>query len=539
MIDLTNKDHIIKLIQADQPRQTKLARQAAYVRGENPSILAPYPKEEPDNRIPVPFVKRGINMVVGYAFKEGSIVYKGDGYDKALEEIYDTNDEGLRNGELGATALAHGFAYELHWSEGGKDQFAQIPVAQCIPVFDGSLKPQMLGFIRYWQERDIFKNENIVYVWVYDATGLQKYKGQSIDTINLDGGREAHGYGRVPVIQFKISSDGSNFFDHVTQLIDFYDKIMSEDFADELARFAQAYLGMTYKLSNYEDPETHETEADLIKKSKIFQGLAADRAVTDQIAFITKNINSEFTKEAADRCERLIYEMLQLFNQNDDTFVQASGVAQKYKLLGFEYLVTSILTYFSIGLQDRIALVKKLNANMTATGEQNTDVTIDFNRNLPDDLVSLADIALKLKDVLSDETILRLFPTYVVEDVGEELEKITGQRDSDIEGFMSTGGAEPGMAMPGDGNVQATALNGAQVTSLQGIAQAVADNQLPYETALELVMVAFPNIDRETAERMLKPAEAFTPEKEEVVINGMQTGQKEGAEEGQVNGEGA
>jgi SPP1 family phage portal protein len=436
LIDLTNKDHIIKLIQSDGPRQAKLSRQAAYVRGENPAILAPYPKEEPDNRIPVPFVKRGINMVVGYALKEGNVVYKGDGYDDSLKEIYDANDEGLLDAELGATALAHGFAYELHWSEGGKDQFAQIPVAQCIPVFDDSLKPKMIGFIRYWKERDIFKNEDVVYVHAYDAKGKQEYTGKSVETI-VPGKSEVHGYSRVPVIQFKISSDGSNFFDHVTQLIDFYDKIMSEDFADELARFAQAYLGMTYNLGNAVDEDTGETEVDKIKRDRIFQGLASDRAVTDQIAFITKNINAEFTKEAADRCERLIYEMLQLFNPNDDTFVQASGVAQKYKLLGFEYLVTSILTYFAIGLQDRIALVKKLNANMAATGEQNTDVTIDFKRNLPDDLVSLAEIASKLKDVLSDETILRLFPTYVVEDVDDELSKIKDQKDKAIEDFMN------------------------------------------------------------------------------------------------------
>jgi SPP1 family phage portal protein len=239
-------------------------------------------------------------------------------------------------------------------------------------------------------------------------------------------------------VQFKISSDGTNLFDHVTALIDFYDKIMSEDFADELARFASAYMLAAGHIDDITaDPDTGETDYDRIKRTKLFSGLAGDKSVTDQIAFLTRDINSAFIDSAADRCERLIYEMLQLFNPNDDTFVQASGVAQKYKLLGFEYLCATIATYFSIGLQDRIALIKKLDSNLSAGNNSvNTDVTITWNRNLPDDLFQLSQIAANLKDILSDETILRLFPTYVIEDVDEELERLDTQKQEAVDLFM-------------------------------------------------------------------------------------------------------
>jgi len=60
-------------------------------------------------------------------------------------------------------------------------------------------------------------------------------------------------------------------------------------------------------------------------------------------------------------------------------------------------------------------------------------------------------------------------------------------------------------------NVAATALNGAQVASLVQIAQAVADELLPYETALEIVLSAYPTITRGEAERMLKPLINFGP----------------------------
>jgi len=60
-------------------------------------------------------------------------------------------------------------------------------------------------------------------------------------------------------------------------------------------------------------------------------------------------------------------------------------------------------------------------------------------------------------------------------------------------------------------NVQSTALNGAQVASLLQIAQAVAAKQMPLATAIEIVLLAFPTVNRVFAEQMLNPAASFQP----------------------------
>jgi len=57
-----------------------------------------------------------------------------------------------------------------------------------------------------------------------------------------------------------------------------------------------------------------------------------------------------------------------------------------------------------------------------------------------------------------------------------------------------------------------TGMNGAQIASLQGIIQAVSDNQLPAESAIEMIRAAFPNLDQESASRMVAAAAAFRPE---------------------------
>lgn len=60
--------------------------------------------------------------------------------------------------------------------------------------------------------------------------------------------------------------------------------------------------------------------------------------------------------------------------------------------------------------------------------------------------------------------------------------------------------------------VQDTALNGAQVTSLQQIIQAVALGQLPAASALAMIEVAFPGVDKAKIKLMVAAAEKFTPE---------------------------
>jgi hypothetical protein len=66
-----------------------------------------------------------------------------------------------------------------------------------------------------------------------------------------------------------------------------------------------------------------------------------------------------------------------------------------------------------------------------------------------------------------------------------------------------------------DEPVSNTALNGAQVTALQGIVQAVADGLLPSETALQLIRVSFPAISEQQARAIVNPLAGFEQDKPE------------------------
>lgn len=60
-------------------------------------------------------------------------------------------------------------------------------------------------------------------------------------------------------------------------------------------------------------------------------------------------------------------------------------------------------------------------------------------------------------------------------------------------------------------DVQATAMNGAQVTSLQGIITAAALGQIPIESARAAISAAFPLLEDEEIDQMIDPLEGFDP----------------------------
>jgi SPP1 family phage portal protein len=324
-----------------------------------------------------------------------------------------------------------------------------------------------------------------------------------------------HGYGEVPFAQYKIARDCSNLFDCIIPLIDIHDRVISEDYANEAQRFAASYLLLKDQLSGELD-ELGLNELDKIKITRTFEGLGDN--VNNAVAFLQKNIPVDFVKTVADTFERLIYDMMQIINPNDIAATGTiSGIALAYKLLQFEYFCASCEAYFSRGLQWRIRLIQNVTGNMSAKPQDRPQVDIKFRRNLPFDMASAVDQFVKLAGILPNSVALKLFPADFLPDpdaVAEEMSGAMGGQDLDAP--IDQIGPD-GSPMPAGDNVQAQALNGAQVASLVTVAQAVADNQLPLATAVEIVLVAMPTLTREDALRMLQPADAFTPEKPEVV----------------------
>jgi hypothetical protein len=65
-----------------------------------------------------------------------------------------------------------------------------------------------------------------------------------------------------------------------------------------------------------------------------------------------------------------------------------------------------------------------LDSTINGVVSDASDVSIHFMRNKPDDIASIADTMIKLSSFVSQETLLKLLPSSVIDDIGEELTRM-------------------------------------------------------------------------------------------------------------------
>ena len=102
------------------------------------------------------------------------------------------------------------------------------------------------------------------------------------------------------------------------------------------------------------------------------------------------------------------------------------------------------------------------------------------------------------------------------DEVYERLGFTPPEADDDVLGGVVPAAAAAAVEGAGgrerEGNqIQDTALNGAQISSLQEVISAVSQKLLPAGAAIEMLTIAFPSISPEAAKRMVDSASAFQP----------------------------
>ncbi len=427
-------NEIDSIIAINQTKVTAFKKQESYYRGANYTILSEDKKDNPDNRLSISFGRKAVNTVAGYMAKVGNVTFQSEDEQtqNRLNKINEINNADIvTNTEL-VKSLVNGVGYELHYMTDNEPKFAVIDAQNIIPFYDNELTPNIYRFIYHYTVSNIeYIESSELEVIDYFADVYYQDKVEHWFKKGTEGtyellSEEPHFYEDLPIVEYTINQDKDNLFDHVIDIIDTHDKVMSEDIANELERFANTYLMMSYHIDGERTDENGKTDLDKIKEKRIFQGLDKE----DFIKWLTKEVNDAFITNSADRFERLIYEMLQIPNFNDKEFGTSSGIAIAYKLIDFENLCSAIEAFFTIGLKRRYELIKTVSAKQLNDIDA---IQIKWIRNLPFDIKGLSETVEKLTSILSEETILRMFPKSIVPDVQEELEKVGEEKDADAE----------------------------------------------------------------------------------------------------------
>lgn len=431
-----------------QYRRIELDKYRRYIIGKNPPILSQPVKPNPDNRVPVPFANKIIKTLQGYAYRPGYITYTTDNeYVNTLKDIFDSNDEELLTSELAFDAMGYGRGYEVLRIDPdlGIKQYRINPL-EGIAIYDSTLARNLVAFINEVKTDDDEELRTIYY-----ADYIQEYSkpvgGGGYVLMN----EFEHPFGDVPAIEYRVSRDFEPVYVQLLPMMNEFDKIISSAYADERERFADAYL----RLLDYLDDETNEngqSAIDMIRERRVFEGLGRNgetKSVHDAVDFLVKPSRGADAAEEADRIHGLIYEMGQVIDTYDADFRTASGIALMFRILPMEWLCASQDTYFDQGLQRRITMVGNALQSLGRTTPE--EVTIQHHRNIPVDVQSVATSAGLLKGILSDETIIGLFPADIVPDKDEEMKRIAEEREQYTLGDTETEVQDGQSEQPGNG----------------------------------------------------------------------------------------
>lgn len=350
-----------------------------------------------------------------------------DEFVKMLQDIFVLNDEGYHTAELLKNTSICGDGYEyIYVNKAGEIKMLEFPATECIPIYNPSTK-ELECVIRYYEMEEIQAagtKTHFYNIEVYTATDITYYTMIS-GRVELDVTKDPipHGCGEVPIVHYRntrvIGQDyGKSDIDDVETLVDEFNER-----ASDLSNTLQYNGDPLLRLTNC--TITQEKLNEMIQKRAIQvpEGATADYLTWDQ------NITAiEHHLERLQDCILTFSSTPKLYKDNDEGNPM-SGISIKMKFSGADLKANNKERNYRQGLRKRIRLIATLLELTEGTTYNWKDVDILFNRSIPQNLAELAEIVVKLKGTVSDETLLGLIPFVV--DVKTELERVSGQTSTE------------------------------------------------------------------------------------------------------------
>ena len=335
----------------------------------------------------------------------------------AIQDVLNYNDVRNEDSEYLRNALIFGRAFEINYiDEEGKQRFKVLDSRNCIPVYDTSLNNDLLYVIRFYKEDNVDDTVDKYLIEVYSDATIRYYSSTAqFSSFTLLEEREHH-FNQVPITVFSLNREEESIFDKVITLQDAYNKLLSSE-VDDFEAFCDAYLVLKGCIAEEEDVKTMKQNRVLVLESDASAEYLTKSVSDTQIENMLKNINDTIHKIANSP------------DFNDEKLLAQSGIAMRYKLVGFENVASSIVANMTKALQRRIELICYI-IHLTGGEEIWRDVNISFTRNLPVNVVEAVQVVNQLRGVVSDETLITLLP--FIDDAEEEIEKIKAQKEENM-----------------------------------------------------------------------------------------------------------
>jgi len=379
------------------------------------SILKDYDMQDSrsNRKLIFNFPRKFVDNETGYLLgKPVNFISKSD--DKNIVDCIDRNSshwDKEHNISLRKQSEIYGESYELNYINTDGEFCATILTPlECYVLEDGTAERNVLLAIHKFKRRF----DDTEYLDVYTDVEILHYKLVEDSEIELVG-KHNHIFGRVPVIVCPANSERKSGFEDLISLFDSYNALNS-DLVNEIADHRNAYLII-------ENAKIEEEDLLKMKQMGIIQVPKGGA-----VKWLTKDINDSFVKNELENIERKIYDMMDEVNFNENWASNTSSLALRNKLLNLENRVSMRQAFMEKVIKERLKNLFIYIRKKEGKVFDYRDVAVKFTRNLPTDLVGLADVIVKLKDVCSQETLLTLLP--FIENPTVELQKYKTEKAS-------------------------------------------------------------------------------------------------------------
>ena len=386
---------------------------------------------KPCNRIVTNYCDNIVNNYNGY-LTGLPVTYKSAVAMDDVQDVLNYNDVRTKDSELLRLSLIFGKSYELHYmDEDGKERFDPIDTRTGIPVYDNTVERDLLYFIRFYPEETLSDRPKIM-VDVYTATGIDHYRcTDGFGEITYEK-TTPHHFGQVPVTVFSLNSDELPIFHKIMGLQDAYNTLLSGE-VDDFEAFCDAYLVL-------QAADVDEEDVSRMKEQRVLilpEGATAE--------YLTKNISDTQVQNILQNLNDTIHKLANSPDFSQESFGVSSGVALRFRLLGFENAASAIAANMTKALQKRIELICTIS-NIKGANTLWRDMDIVIDRNIPVNDVDAANMVNTLRGLVSDKTLLSQIP--FVSDVEAEIQAVKEQKSENMElygfGDMTAGGESGG-----------------------------------------------------------------------------------------------
>lgn len=372
---------------------------------------------KPCNRIVTNYCYNIVQNYLGYITGIDVAYSSCDDFD-AVQDVLNYNDVRTEDSEYLRNALIFGRAFEINYvDEDAIQRFKVLDSRECIPIYSNDLNNDLLYVIRYYVADTVNSDQDEYYIEVYGNKFIRKYKSSNaFATLSLLE-EQPNYYNQVPVTVFSLNADEESVFDKVMTLQDAYNKLLSSE-VDDFESFCDAYLVLKGCMADADDLVA-------MKQNRVLM-MDADA----EASYLTKSVSDTQIENMLKNINDTIHKIANSPDFNDEKLMAQSGIAMRYKLVGFENVSSNIVANMTKALQKRIELICSI---LHLTGSDNTwrDVHIVFTRNLPENITETAQVINQLRGIVSDKTLISLLP--FIKDVDAEVEQLQEQKEANMD----------------------------------------------------------------------------------------------------------